>query len=654
MNRFLALVMFVFATTASAAAVPDSFTWTTGPMILCNGASTCNMQQPDALTIAAGGITNTMLAGSIANAKLLSSSVTVNPGTGLSGGGAVSLGGAVTLTNTGVVSLVAVSPLSSTGGQSPTLSLGVVPIANGGTGISSAPTSTTQVLHANAAGNGWMVSPLSAVDIPSLSGTYVALIGSQVVSGAKTFSSPITGSITGNAATVTNGLYATGLYSDPMWISSLSAAKITGDIAGNAVGFTDPLFGDVTGTQSATVVGKLRGTPLSVTFPGVGQVMRFDGSEWAPATPAVGTVTSVTTGAGLAGGPITSSGTLSIPGAGVTNTMLQNSGITVSAMTGLSGGGAVSLGGSVFLSVTTTGVTVGSYPNTSGSVFFAVPKVTVNAQGQITAATTGQLDASAIAGTLASFRGGTGVSGSLINTVLGATSSGGWVARKVEVTDLATAAVSFYAGDGLEGGGTAVLGTSRTLSIAAAGVSNTMLANSQVTYGVGYGLTGGGTVSLGGSASIGLDLTAANHWTGEQTFDRATFGTGALHADRVSVRGSPVEIADFAPSPEWGSAAYISYADGNDSRGRVVVNAGGGGFAANPSVKLTFKDGPWSAPPTCSCKLDDTSASPWTSLCGHSVATDALTIYYGGNNGTNAVPDEGLYYVISYTCDGND
>jgi hypothetical protein len=47
-----------------------------------------------------GTVTNTMLAGSIANAKLSNSAVTVTAGTGLSGGGSVSLGGSITLTNT--------------------------------------------------------------------------------------------------------------------------------------------------------------------------------------------------------------------------------------------------------------------------------------------------------------------------------------------------------------------------------------------------------------------------------------------------------------------------------------------------------------------------------------------------------------------------
>ena len=72
--------------------------------------------------------------------------------------------------------------------------------------------------------------------------------------------------------------------------------------------------------------------------------------------PGAGTVTSVASGAGLTGGPITKSGTLSIASAGVTNTMLKNPSLTVTAGTDLTGGGAVSLGGSTTLNLDTTKV----------------------------------------------------------------------------------------------------------------------------------------------------------------------------------------------------------------------------------------------------------------------------------------------------------
>src|SRR5260370_5407321 len=85
--------------------------------------------------------------------------------------------------------------------------------------------------------------------------------------------------------------------------------------------------GDLSGTLSnATVVG-LQGTPLVNTPPTNGQVLRFNGSNWAPTTIAGGggTVTSVGSGLGLTGGPITNSGTLAIdtnvvPQLGASNT----------------------------------------------------------------------------------------------------------------------------------------------------------------------------------------------------------------------------------------------------------------------------------------------------------------------------------------------
>ena len=70
-----------------------------------------------------------MLAGSISNAKLTNSSVTVTAGTGMSGGGAVSLGGSVTLTNAGVTSNVAGTGISVSGAT------GAVTITN--TGVTS-------------------------------------------------------------------------------------------------------------------------------------------------------------------------------------------------------------------------------------------------------------------------------------------------------------------------------------------------------------------------------------------------------------------------------------------------------------------------------------------------------------------------------------
>jgi len=43
-----------------------------------------------------------------------------------------------------------------------------------------------------------------------------------------TVTNTITGSVSGNAGTVTNGVYTTGSYADPTWLTSLSYSKLTG------------------------------------------------------------------------------------------------------------------------------------------------------------------------------------------------------------------------------------------------------------------------------------------------------------------------------------------------------------------------------------------------------------------------------------------
>jgi hypothetical protein len=83
----------------------------------------------------------------------------------------------------------------------------------------------------------------------------------------------------------------------------------------------------------------------------------------------IGTVTSVGSGAGLTGGPITTSGTLSIATGGVSNAMLANASTTINAGPGLTGGGLVPLGGNLTLSIDPTKIPVLNGNNTfSGSI----------------------------------------------------------------------------------------------------------------------------------------------------------------------------------------------------------------------------------------------------------------------------------------------
>lgn len=78
--------------------------------------------------------------------------------------------------------------------------------------------------------------------------------------------------------------------------------------------------GDVSGTIGAVSVNKIKGVVVDTTGLASGQVLKYDGTKWAPAidSNAGGTVTSVATGAGLTGGPITASGTISLANTSVT------------------------------------------------------------------------------------------------------------------------------------------------------------------------------------------------------------------------------------------------------------------------------------------------------------------------------------------------
>ena len=69
--------------------------------------------QTGVVQVQSSDITSTLDSGSIANAKLAHSSITVTASTGLSGGGLVSLGGTVTLTNAGVLSVTTNTGLST-------------------------------------------------------------------------------------------------------------------------------------------------------------------------------------------------------------------------------------------------------------------------------------------------------------------------------------------------------------------------------------------------------------------------------------------------------------------------------------------------------------------------------------------------------------
>ena len=66
--------------------------------------------------------------------------------------------------------------------------------------------------------------------------------------------------------------------------ANLSGTATAAATAGTATNFSGSLSGDVTGTQAATSVVRLQGRSLASTAPASGQVLKWNGTQWAPGT----------------------------------------------------------------------------------------------------------------------------------------------------------------------------------------------------------------------------------------------------------------------------------------------------------------------------------------------------------------------------------
>ena len=240
-------------------------------------------------------------------------------------------------------------------------------------------------------------------------GAYLALSGDQTVAGVKTFSSTIVGSISGNAGTVTDGVYTTGSYANPTWITSLAGSKVSGNITGNAANVTGTVAianggsGATTAAAARTAFGATTvggnfftlANPSAVTFVRVNAdntVSTLDAATFRTAIGAgtgSGTVTSVaaltlgTTGTDLtssvANGTTTPVITLNVPTASATNrgvlssadwTTFNNKGSGSVTSVALALPSFITVSGSP---VTGTGTLTGTLASQTANTVFAAP-----------------------------------------------------------------------------------------------------------------------------------------------------------------------------------------------------------------------------------------------------------------------------------------
>jgi hypothetical protein len=141
-----------------------------------------------------------------------------------------------------------------------------------------------------------------------------ARIGNDAIDNAKMADNAV------NTAELTNLAVTTAKLAD----NSVTSAKIVDGTIATA----DLADGSVTSAKIAD--GTVAAVDISSMSATSGQVLKFNGTNWAPAADnaGTGTVTSVATGTGLTGGPITTTGTVSIATGGVTTTLLGDNSVT--------------------------------------------------------------------------------------------------------------------------------------------------------------------------------------------------------------------------------------------------------------------------------------------------------------------------------------
>jgi hypothetical protein len=299
---------------------------TSGGPITTNGTITLN----GTVNVANGG---TGLTSTPANGQIDIGNGTGFTRTTLTAGSGVSItngAGSVTISATGsgtVTAVTGTSPVVSSGGSTPNISLAsgygdtqnpyasktanyVLAAPDGSAGV---PTFRAVVaadiptLNQNTTGtagsvanaltigtglsgtsyNGSAAVTINNTGVTSLTGT-ANQVNVSASNGSVTLSlpSPINVDTTGNAGSVTNGVYTNGSYADPTWITSLAGSKITGNISGSA--------GNVTG-----VVAVLNGGTGQTSYTD-GQVLigNSTGNTLTKSTLTAGTGISITNGAG--------------------------------------------------------------------------------------------------------------------------------------------------------------------------------------------------------------------------------------------------------------------------------------------------------------------------------------------------------------------